>query len=650
VPFDRLLLRRTWAELRRRKVVRAGATYAIIAWVVLQLAEITYEPLGLPGWALTWTVLAAVLGLPIVLVLSWFFDVTPGGIVRDPDRTGAGPAFAVAVVLLTVGGFGWWLADVYAPERLERQAADAAPASSAPQNTIAVLPFDDMSPQRDQGFLADGIAEELLDRLARSPGLRVAARTSSFAWRDSGEDIREIGRKLNVRWVLEGSVRKAEGRIRVTAQLIDAADGFHAWSETYDRADADLLALQDDVAASIADELSTRIGANVQAAGDSGTDDADALQAYLQGREAWRLRTPESLAEAEGLFRRAVELDPQFARAWSGLADTYLLQEGYGSRSLSDAIRLAAPAAERAVTLDPTLGEAWASIGLLRATAGQLDPAEHSLKKAMQLDPRYEMAPMWLASVYANQGRPQRQREVLEKAVELNPLEPVINVNLAGALAAEGRVDEARALLQQLLAVVPDDPTALRGLAEMEAEQGHLGPALRAARAAHASHPNAPANIVALARLLGQIEDFDRAIALLEPLPRDSRNGVLLRQEFELRRGGSELLPALADWLAQLQQGSLLPADRGALVLAAVARLRAGAADDAVRLLQRVVADPTRLADEPALLDAASLLAVALEQAATPRRRPAGARRWPSPAGSGWPRPAIRPRPATRGP
>ncbi len=616
MPADRLL-RRTWIELRRRKVVQAAATYAVVAFVVLQLAEITYDPLGLPGWALTWTVLAAVLGFPVVMVLAWFFDVSRRGLTRDQSAGGAtGPAFAVAVVLLTVAGIGWWLTGVYAPDPAVDAAAGAPAASSAPANAIAVLPFDDMSPTGDQRSLADGIAEELLDRLARSPALRVAARTSSFAFRDSATDIREIGRALNVRWLLEGSLRIAGGRIRITAQLIDAGDGFHVWSETYERAADDLFALQDEVTDAIAGELSKRIGGiAVEAGGDAGTTDPDALQAYLQGREAWRERTPASLERAETLFRRAVESDPPFARAWSGLADTYLLQEQYGSRELADAIRLAEPAAVRAVSLRPQLGEAWASLGLLRSTVGQLGAAEQSLLKAMELDPRYEMAPMWLANVYGLQGRLDRQLEVLERAAELNPLEPVINVNLAQARAALGNTDGARTLLLQALAVRPDDSSLLRGLSDLEFGQGRLEPALRAARAAHATDPAAPSNIATLARLYLLIEDFDRAERLLQQLPANSRARLLSLQELELRRGGDRLLPPLAGWLAAIEQDRLTATDQTALTLAGFARLRAGSPEQAARLLARALDGPEQLAERPQSLDAASLLVVALRAA-----------------------------------
>ncbi|MBB5016176.1 tetratricopeptide repeat protein [Rehaibacterium terrae] len=615
------LLRLTWNELRRRKVTRAAAVYALVAWVILQLAEITYDPLGLPGWALTWTVLGAVLGFPVVLVLAWFFDVSSRGIVREHGVAGAtGRMFALVVVLFTVAGVGWWLSTIYGTGT-GGDDARAGVHSDAPANAIAVLPFDDMSPQRDHRHLADGIAEELLDRLARMQGLRVAARTSSFALRDFAGDVREIGRLLNVRWVLEGSVRKAEGRVRITAQLIDAADGYHVWSETYDRPDQDLFALQDEVTEAIAGQLARRVGGIAgQAAGEMSTRSPEALELYLQGRLAWRQRTPASLEQAETLFQQAVARDPEFAHAWAGLADTYLLQADYGIRPLDEAIVLAEPAAVRAVTLRPQLGEAWATLGLLRSSAGQREAGKRSLEEAMRLDPRYEMAPMWLAAIYGREGRLDRQREVLERAVELNPLEPVINSNYANLLAGLGEVAAARDVLDRVLAITPDDPLLLRSLAQIELNAGRLARALELARRAHAVDARAPASVALLVEVLAALEDFAAAETLARQLPERNPLRPVLLQSLGLRRGESTVQPALAE-RAQALLGSgevLTDRDRDAMLMVALAWMRGGDPAGAAALLRAVVGEPERVREEAALLDAASVLVRALQLADEP--------------------------------
>ncbi len=616
--MERSLLRDTWRELKRRRVVRAGIAYAVVGWVVLQAAEITFEPLNLPPWAMTWTVLGVVLGFPVVLVLSWFFDVSRRGITREHGVAGAaGAAFAVAMVLLAVAGVAWWLHGFYAPSKADQSntsmSADVTP-NTAPPNSIGVLPFNDLSPGADQGFLADGIAEQLLDRLARNDGLQVAARTSSFALRGLAQDMRALGRQLGVRWLLEGSLRKAEGRVRVTAQLIDTRDGFHVWSDTYERSDQDLFALQDEVAVAIADELSSRIkGVIAEAPTEADTTNSDALQAYLQGRQEWRQRTAGSLERAESLFRKAVDLDPEFARAWSGLADTYLLQTGYGRRSDQEAIGLAEPAAVKAVVLRPKLGEAWATLGLLRLTAGQYKAARSSLEEAMNLDPRYEMAPMWLAMVYTHLGQLDKRRDVLMKAIELNPLEPVINVNLAEMMASGGDREGARAQLQRVLAITPNEASLLRAVSAMELVELHYGAALRAARTALATDPDGPANIHSMLQVLMQIEDFAAAAVMANRLPEDTLDRHRAVQEIAFRSGSTQLLPAMKEAIATIAGTPDIIGNNETLILGGMIELRAGNLQRAVEWLSLAAGDPEQLHSHPLLMNPASLLVVALK-------------------------------------
>lgn len=610
-PFS---LRLTWRELRRRKVVRAGATYALVAWVVLQLAEVTYQPLGLPDWAMTWTVLGAVLGLPVVLVIAWFFDVSGAGVRRERGAAGAaGPVFAVAVVLLTVAGFAWWLTGVYRPRDVPGRQEAAAP---APANTIAVLPFDDMSPAKDQAHLADGLAEQLLDTLARSPQLRVASRTSSFAFRNYGEDIRGIAERLQVRWVVEGSVRREGERVRVTAQLIDAGDGYHAWSQTYERGADDVFKLQDEVAAAIGAQLAQRIGAvSVQGGRFTGTQDGEAMQAYLKGREAWRKRTQASLAQAEHSFEAAVQADPAFARGWAGLADTYLLQAAAGTRTLDEALSRAEEAAVKAVTLGPATGECWASIGHLRMRAGQLDAARRSLEQAVRYDAQYDLAQLWLADVLERQGDYVQQRAVLVQAIERSPLDPALTLGLARAETRAGQFDTARERLLDVLAIDPSNAFLLRGLAELQVQTGRLGEARDTLREAEAAEPGVLVNAAASARLQLLMEEFEIASASIERLPADSHERTLLAQELELARGGARVLPAMQKWLAQMPANAGGQDERRALVLAALAAWRAGDAAEAAALLRRAAGNAERLVDEPDRLAAAALLEAALRAA-----------------------------------
>lgn len=533
---DTPLLVSTWAELRRRKVVRAAIAYAAIAWIVLQLGEITFEPLGLPRWALTWTILVVILGFPVVLVLAWLFDRRDDGLARDSAGAGfGGPArvFAVILVVVTVGALAWWLTDVYRADDAttgepSSLAPAAAAASTAPPNSIAVLPFDDMSPEGDQAWFADGIAEELLDQLARVEGLRVAARTSSFALRGNTQDVVSIGKALNVGTVLEGSVRKADGKIRVTAQLIDAGNGFHLWSETYERSDQGIFELQDEITRAIVEQLRTRIpGLAVPASdalaqattGSAGTADIKAHELYLQGRTNWRQRTPGSLARAGQLFQQAIDRDPAYARAWSGLADTQLLMADYGTLSSAQAVEWAEPAVVKALTLAPGLGEAWASLGLLRLTAGQFDAAEGNLLEAIRLDPNYEMAAMWLGGLYGRQGRFKAREEILNTARELSPLDPAITVNLASTRLARGDLDGARKVLLDLLAVTPDSTMTRRSLAQFERLSGKLADGLREAVETLRMDPEDPYTMAELGASLATLRRFDDADRVMQKIP-----------------------------------------------------------------------------------------------------------------------------------
>ncbi len=477
------LLASTWAELKRRHVVRALLVYLVVAWGALQVADVTFEPLGLPPAAMTWAVLIAIVGLPVTLVFAWAYDVGTGGIERD-RRGAAAPvrrlAFA-AMASIALVGVTAWAVFVYRPNLIGGE--------SGRGDAIAVLPFADLSAGGDQRYFADGIAEELLDRLARVPGLKVAARTSSFAFRDARDDVRRIGEVLGVDYVLDGSVRKADGRVRISARLVDAREGFAVWSESYERPDRDVFAVQDEITGAIVGELKPQFAdlAPIASAAAAGPRiDVLAHELYLRGRLKWRERTADSLTAAAGLFQQAIERQPDYAAAHAGLADTWLLLADYGGLPLAEALRRAEPEAVRAIELDPESGESWATLGLLRMSSGQFDAAESSFRRAIRLDPQYEMAPTWLARTYLNQERLREAREVLERAREINPLEPIIVSNYIEAMLAEGRIDDARRLHAEVAATLPDNAVLRRTAQTIEVAAGDFASAWALATAAAA--------------------------------------------------------------------------------------------------------------------------------------------------------------------
>ncbi|MBT8135860.1 MAG: hypothetical protein KJO54_02475 [Gammaproteobacteria bacterium] len=469
-------MKRMMDDLRRRKVFRAAAAYTVTAWLVIAIADVVVPVLRLPDWTMNLVILLAIAGLPIAVVLSWLFDFSPdGGVVRTTTQmpsaaASAGPgSFVIAALtgaLVVVAGFWLW--------------RPFSPVAASDIRSIAVLPFVDFSEQHDTGYLGDGLAEELLNALVGLDGLRVAARTSSFAFKGLNEDVRSIGQKLNVDTVLEGSVRRSGDRVRVTAQLINVSDGFHLWSQTYDRQLNDIFAIQDEIALAIVDALRVKLGAGEdrRVARASSTSFA-AYDLYLLGRHHWHQRTPASLQRAVDLFEEAAGQDPEFALAYSGLADAYLLLRDYGDLDNSVAQARAEAAIARALQLDNELAEPYASLGLLRMSRDELTGAELAFRNAIELDSSYSMAHMWLGLVLDRTQGPLAAVTEYRAAYRSDPLHPVINGNLAGALARMGEYEQARRYLQQSEAANPDSASLRVHLSWLESYYGRLDEAVR---------------------------------------------------------------------------------------------------------------------------------------------------------------------------
>jgi adenylate cyclase len=438
---------RLLAELKRRKVFRVAAVYGATAFVVLQAADLVLPHLGLPGWTVTLAVVLALLGMPVALGLAWAFDATPGGVRRTAPadaaelaalfalprarRWGTGMAAMVGVVLLA-GGAWWTLTG----------AGVRAPA----YDSIAVLPFVNMSGDPQDDYFGDGLAEELLNALSGIEGLKVAARTSAFAFRGGTTDVRTIGDTLRVATVLDGSVRRSADRIRISVHLNDARSGYRLWSETYDRPLVELFAVQDAIAAEIVAALSIRLTGAARAEGlyRGGTADVDAYDLYLLGRQKWATRQIPLLHEAVEHFEQAIARDSTFALAWSGFADAI---DALAWRRVPGALARvgeARLAATRAIMLDPELAEGWASLGvLLSEFAHDQRFAEVALRRALALKPSYAPAHLWLGNALGYAGRPAEALEALENARRLDPLSP-LGYATSLALLALGRWEEAR--------------------------------------------------------------------------------------------------------------------------------------------------------------------------------------------------------------
>lgn len=431
-------MKEIWDELRRRRVVSTAAAYLAVAFVGLQLGEILFPAFDVGPGALRILFGFFLALFPIVLALSWVYDVTGSGLTRtDADEAPAGPHPAilagVVVSALAVGGVGWWAVRNVDP------AGALAPSSSS----IAVLPFADMSAEGDQAYLGDGVAEEILNILAGVDGLQVAARTSSFAFREN-DDIREIGSRLDVAHILEGSVRRAGNDVRVTAQLIDTRSGFHLWSETYDREMDDLFAVQDEIAGAIAEALLGEL--EVASVGMGRREVSSEVQElYWRGRAQWTRRDAVGIPGAIELFGRAIEMDSLYAAAYAGLADSWALMPQFvQSVDANEAMLRAEKFAQRAIELDDGLAEAHASLGLVRALRQDRVGALASLGRAIELNGSYAPALHWRGNVLAEMGRLQDAAADARRAAALDPLSPAIASDLGYILLWGGDLEGAR--------------------------------------------------------------------------------------------------------------------------------------------------------------------------------------------------------------
>ena len=472
-------------EMKRRNVFRVGVAYVISAWVLLQFADLVLGNIDAPGWVMKVFMLALAMGFPLALFFAWAFEMTPEGIKREKDvdrtqsiTTQTGRKLDRSIIVILLIALAWFAWDKFGtePPAVKPAASDTIQPSKVediPQS-IAVLPFEDLSQLQDQAWFADGISEEILNVLASIPDLKVAARTSAFAFKGSPVGIAEIAKTLGVNHVLEGSVRKAGNKVRVTAQLIKADDGFHIWSANYDRELTDIFAIQDEIANSIADELKVSLKLENQAAGNlTGTGNIEAYEHYLRGMSLWHLRTADSLTQAIEEFNRAISLDPRFAKAYAGLALTYVVIEGYVLLDNASTREKAEAAANAALSLDPDNVEALVALAQLSGAKYRYDEGGKLFQKVISLNPSFATAHQWYGNMLGVMGNPQAGLVELQKAWSLDPRSRIIGNNLALMLSHLGRHEEAVGVLKQVLEFAPDFPDGLELLMHIEINAGN---------------------------------------------------------------------------------------------------------------------------------------------------------------------------------
>ena len=481
------------SELRRRKVFRSVGLYALVAWLIMQVGEVTFEPLHFPDWAMTLLVVLAIAGFPVVMVLAWFFDFTRHGIKRDTAPFLRSGEFAAAL--------------------------HGEPSSGGP--SVAVLSFDDMSHEKDQEYLCDGIAEEILSRLAQIQNLRVASRTSSFRFKGQPADVSNIGRQLGVATVLEGSVRKVDDQLRITTQLTNVEDGFHLWSHSYDRELEHIFEIQDDIATRVAEALEVTLHAGLTEECCT-TEDVQAYDYYLQGVHffhRWGLRNVTFAVE---MFTKAVAIDPTFARAWAMLADSYAMICMYWDASEAN-LSGADSASMKALELLPGLAESHVSRGLYHFANRENREAIAEFETALRLDPKSFEAYYFYARVRFQRGELEQAAALFEKAERIRKDDFQAPTFLRQIYRSLGREEEACAAAERALAraeehleLYPDDTRALNLGAAGLVEKGDKERAMRWAERSLAIDGDNPDTLYNLACSYALMDEPDRALSCLE--------------------------------------------------------------------------------------------------------------------------------------
>ena len=470
-------------ELKRRRVFRVMAGYGIFAFTVLQIIEPIMHGAHMPDWVLTAMLVALAVGFPVALIMAWLFDLTAQGVIRTPSAAGAGGIYfsrrRLAALLFVVGllgalpGVAWYL---------WKQSGERGQAASVGVPSIAVLPFADMSPQHDQEYFSDGMAEEILNALAQVDGLMVIGRTSSFSFKGKNEDLRNIGQKLGVGTLLEGSVRKENSRVRITAQLVRATDGSHLWSQTFDRDLSGVFAIQEEIARAVVAALQVRLlpnrGPTTRAAQ---TSNQEAYSLVLRARHVGSALTKDGYLREHTLAEQAAALDPSYAmphammgltlRMMTSFVKTEAEATGLWKRALAEA--------ERAVQLGPELDEAYSIRALLR-TGFQHDwtGAEADLSKALALSPSHPASLRRLGLLRAELGRLDDGIALVERSARLDPLRAETWNWLGTLQAAGGKSAEARASLTRSLELAPASPEPRYNLALLEIQEGRPAAAL----------------------------------------------------------------------------------------------------------------------------------------------------------------------------
>ncbi len=515
-------------ELKRRNVFRVGVAYLIAAWLVLQVLDLVLENIDAPAWIMQLTMVVIALGFPIVLGFAWAFELTPEGVKREKDvdrsksiTTHTGRRLDRLITVILIIAVGVLLTDRFllrssSEGEPARAIATAEPPRERSRRSIAVLPFVNRSNAAEDAFFVDGIHDDILTHLAKISALKVISRTSVMQYRDTRKPIREIGDELDVATIMEGSVQRAGDRVRINVQLIDADTDEHLWAEIYDRAltISNIFDIQTEMATAIAGELRANLSSDEQQRlAEKPTENLEAYEAYLIGRQRLATRSVQSIAEAKAWFQKAINLDPSFALAFVGVSDAIQLQVDYGGMAPSVVARESRPYVEKALELDPNLGEAYISLGGLSEYAKDYEVAEQAYRRGIELSPNYAQGYMWYGLYhFFILGQPDKALSLFKRAAVVDPLYAVNLQNVATGLRTTGKHEQAREILDRIAEIDAKFPQIYtnNGI-DRWAVRGRLDDAFDEYLKAMALDPDEPNIKVQIAQLFVDLEDDQTA-------------------------------------------------------------------------------------------------------------------------------------------
>jgi TolB-like protein/Tfp pilus assembly protein PilF len=483
-------------ELKRRNVFKVAIAYAIAAWILIEITATTFPILKLPDWSVTLVTVLVLIAFPLTLILAWAFELTPEGLKKekDVDRSESITrvtgrkldfaiigAMAIAIIFLLTDKFIFSESPKASDEEI-----------TATGQSIAVLPFVNISSDKEQEYFSDGITEEILNSLASVKELKVAGRTSSFALKGQNQDLRQIGELLGVEHILEGSVRKAGTTVRITAQLVQVEDGFHLWSETYDRELTDVFAIQDEIASEILKQLRAQLLDEDIEIVEAQRTDPEVYDLYLLAKQRLYDRTAQTIESAVALLDQAIAKDPAYAPAYAqrGIATLLLSDRDYGTIPLAEAQVQGKRFIDAALEMDPQLAEAWAGLGLYHNRR----PSEHeqaieALTKALSINPNLINASHWLQLALRYSGDPRAAQQILEQMTQRDPLHAPGVFSAVSAFNLFGQEDKAQALIDRFRSYKPNNVQLLVTDSMHHLYSGKSAEALRLAEQAYQLAP-----------------------------------------------------------------------------------------------------------------------------------------------------------------